>query len=193
MRQPANAYRQLSIESATPLGLVVMLYDGAIAAMQRAATAIESQDVQTKCTQMNRALAIIAQLEGTLNFELGGEVAQTLKSLYVHTRAQALKANIEDSPEILRSVIANLNIVREAWYEADHQPSPAPAANASEASSFAPSLSTPASEGSPNAPSPATPASEALPYAPSPAAPLRGGSPYDPSTDPGPGSWRVAA
>jgi flagellar protein FliS len=115
-----------------------MLYDGAIAAMQRAVTAIEAHEIQKKCTHLNRAVAIIAQLEGTLNFERGGEVAQTLKSLYVYARAQILKGNIENSPEILRSLIEKFAGVREAWYQAEHPPSPA----------------TPASEASPREPSP---------------------------------------
>jgi flagellar protein FliS len=206
MSQPANAYRQLSVESATPLGLVVMLYDGAIAAMQRAATAIEARDVQTKCDQLNRALAIIAQLEGTLNFELGGAVAQTLKTLYVHARAQALKANIEDSPQILRALIDNFTTVREAWSEADRRPSDSPATAASEAisdppspanfdietSPYAPAPPLPA-DGAPYGASPATAANEAVPAVPSPATRGRGRSPYGASTDPECGSWRVAA
>ncbi len=124
MRHPALAYRQLSVQSATPLGLVVMLYDGAITALRGALTAIEAHDISKKCAHLNRAQAIIMQLEGTLNFEQGGEVAQTLKALYVYARAQMLKANIENSPEILRSLIEKISTVREAWYEADHQPSP---------------------------------------------------------------------
>ena len=43
MRQPASAYRQLSVESATLTGLVVMLYDGAITALQRAMAAIDAK------------------------------------------------------------------------------------------------------------------------------------------------------
>src|ERR1035438_5553631 len=115
MRHPALAYRQLSVQGATPLGLVVMLYDGAIAAMQRAVIAIEAHDIPKKCTHLNKAQAIILQLEGTLNHEVGGEVAQTLQALYVHARAQMLKANIENSSEILRSLIEKITTVREAW------------------------------------------------------------------------------
>ncbi len=140
MNQPAHIYRQLSVEGATPLGLVVMLYDGALAALLRAAAAIEAHDIQKKCDHLNRALAIIAQLEGTLNFEVGGEVAQTLKTFYMYSRAQAMKANIENSTQILRSLIEKFSTVREAWYQADHQPPPSPTA--------------PASAGSPHAPSP---------------------------------------
>jgi flagellar protein FliS len=113
-----------------------MLYDGAISFMQRAATAIETHDISMKCTNLNRAQAIIMQLEGTLDFEVGGEVAQTLKALYVYARAQMLKANIENSSEILRSLIEKFSTVREAWYQADHLPSPSPTTLASEGSPY---------------------------------------------------------
>lgn len=122
MSHPARNYRQFSVQGATPLGLVVMLYDGAIAAIRRAAVAIEMGDLQQKCTELNRALAIIAQLEGTLNFELGGEVARTLKALYVYSRSQMLQANIENSSSTLVSLIDKLATVREAWHLADNRP-----------------------------------------------------------------------
>ena len=121
MNHPAYTYRQFSVQGATPLALVVMLYDGAIAAMHRTVAAIEAHDIEKKCHHLKRALAIIVQLQGTLNFELGGEVAQTLESFYVHARAQALKANIENSPEILRSLIEKFSAVREAWSLAEQK------------------------------------------------------------------------
>ena len=141
MNHPAQAYRQFSVQGATPLGLVVMLYDGAIAAMLRAVTAIEARDIEARCKHLNRAQAIITQLEGTLNMELGGEVAQTLRTFYLYSRGEAMKANIENSAAILRSLIEKFTTVREAWYQADHQP--------------APSAERPASDGSARGPSPA--------------------------------------
>jgi flagellar protein FliS len=138
MNHPAQAYRQFSVEGATPLGLVVMLYDAAIAAMLRAVAAIETHDIEAKCKHLNRAQAIITQLEGTLNMELGGEVAKTLKALYLYARGQAMKANIENSAEILRSLIEKFTTVREAWYQADHQPASSSAPPAIEGSSLGP-------------------------------------------------------
>jgi flagellar protein FliS len=104
-----------------------MLYDGAIAALQQASEALTAGDVAKKCAHLNRASAMIAQLEGTLNFELGGEVAKTLKSLYVYARGQILKGNIENSPEVLHALVEKFSTVREAWHEADRRP-PEPAA-----------------------------------------------------------------
>jgi flagellar protein FliS len=140
MKNPAlTTYRQISVQGASPLGLVVMLYDGAIAALQQAVIAIEARDIQKKCDHLKRAMAIIVQLEGTLNMELGGEVAQTLKAFYMYSRAQATKANIENSAEILRSLIEKFTTVREAWNEADHRPTPSAATPAPAASPRAPS------------------------------------------------------
>ena len=170
MKNPAHAYRQFSVQGSTPLGLVVLLYDGAIAALQRAAVAIESRDISEKCTHLTRAQAIILQLEGSLNFAAGGEVAQTLKALYVYARAQMLKANIENSPHVLRLLVEKFATVREAWYEADHRPS-TPGA--------------PASEGS---------APEAVGGRPDlPSAPSADKSPYATSPDPGRRSWNFSA
>jgi len=139
VNHPAHTYRQFSVQGATPLGLVVMLYDGAIAAMQRTIMAIEAHDIQKKCRHLKRAMAIILQLEGTLNFELGGEVAQNLAYFYAYARTQTTKANIENSPEILRSLIEKFATLRDAWHQADYGLSTSPAAPASAGSSRVPS------------------------------------------------------
>jgi len=119
MKHPALTYRQLSVQSATPVGLVVMLYDGAIAFLHRAIEAMEAHDIEKKCDHLNRVLAIIIQLEGTLNFEQGGEAARTLQAFYMYARARAQQANIENSTEILRALIDHLTALRNAWEEAD--------------------------------------------------------------------------
>jgi flagellar secretion chaperone FliS len=121
MNRPAFTYRQFSVQSATPLGLVAMLYDGAMAAYLGAIVAIEAHDIEKKCRHLNRALAIIIQLEGTLNFEEGGEVAPNLQSFYAYARAQTMKANVENSAEILRSLIQHLATLRDAWREGERR------------------------------------------------------------------------
>jgi flagellar protein FliS len=119
MRHPAQSYRQLSVEGASPLELVVMLYDGVITALLRAVNAIEAHDIEGKCRHLNRALAIIIQLEGTLNFEQGGEIARNLKGFYAYSRAKIMQANAENSVESLRSLIEHYTALRDAWNEGE--------------------------------------------------------------------------
>jgi flagellar protein FliS len=103
------------------MGLVVMLYDGAIALLHRAIAAMEAHDIEKKCQHLNRTLAIIMQLEGTLNFEQGGEAARTLQAFYMYARAQAQRANVENSPEILRELIEHFTSLRDAWQEGERR------------------------------------------------------------------------
>jgi flagellar protein FliS len=98
-----------------------MLYDGAITFLERAVDAIAAHDIEKKCNNLNRALAIIVQLEGNLNFEQGGEVARTLKSFYLYARVQAMKATINNSAETLRSLIETFATVRDAWREGERR------------------------------------------------------------------------
>jgi flagellar protein FliS len=119
MKYPAQAYRQLSVQAASPLGLVVMLYDGAITALLRAIDAIEAHDIERKCHHLNRALAIIVQLEGTLNFDEGGEIARNLQGFYAYSRAKMMKSNAENSVESLRPLIEYYTALRDAWKEGE--------------------------------------------------------------------------
>ena len=121
MKNPALAYRQSAVQGSTPLGRVVMLYDGAIIFLNRALAAMEAGDVEKKTNHLKGALAIIAQLEGSLNFQEGGEVAQTLKTFYSYARTQALKASLENSQEMLRPLIEQLSTVRDAWREGERR------------------------------------------------------------------------
>jgi len=121
MKYPAQAYRQLSVQAASPLGLVVMLYDGATTALLRAIDAIEAHDIERKCHHLNRALAIIVQLEGTLNFDEGGEIARNLQGFYAYSRAKMMKSNAENSVESLRPLIEYYTALRDAWKEGEQR------------------------------------------------------------------------
>jgi flagellar protein FliS len=164
MKDPGFVNRKPPVPGATPLGQLVMLYDGAIAALRRAIVAIEAHDISEKCTHLTRAQAIILQLEGTLNFAAGGEVAQTLKALYVYTRSEMMKANVENSAHILRSLMEKIVTVREAWYEVDHRPSAASVASAS----GGPAPESPGDVGRENLNLPSKRSGESSQYAPSP-------------------------
>lgn len=61
MWNPAKAYRQFSVEGASPVGLVVMLYERAIADLQRATTAVEAHDIELRTKHLDHFLGVIAE------------------------------------------------------------------------------------------------------------------------------------
>jgi flagellar protein FliS len=119
MRNPAAAYRQLAVESASNLELVVMLYERAIVDLQRAITAIEAHDIEQRTKHLNHFFSLIAELEGSLDHERGGQVAKNLAMFYEHARAQALDAAIRNSKETLSKLSELFSTLRDAWREGE--------------------------------------------------------------------------
>jgi flagellar protein FliS len=115
MTNPAFEYRKRSVEGASPIGLVVLLYGGAITALMRAISAIEANNIEKRVSELNKVLDILAELQGTLDFDKGGAVAQQLEKFYVVTRSQVLEASIKNSKPILEELVKHMTGIKEAW------------------------------------------------------------------------------
>lgn len=109
------SYGRIANTESDPLKQIVMLYDGAIKFINMTATDIEKQDFTAKGEHSNRALDIINYLQSILDFEKGGEVAQTLDNLYRSITVLMLRASAELDPELMRKAANLLTPVRDAW------------------------------------------------------------------------------
>jgi flagellar protein FliS len=110
-----NAYRQTQVQSRTPLELVVMLYDGALKAMTTACDAIERGDIAARRDALSRALAIVSELQSTLNLEEGGQIAASLDDLYGYTSRRLLDAAMKNDPKPIVETRRIFETLREAW------------------------------------------------------------------------------
>lgn len=133
-----TTYRNCSISGASPIGLLLALFDRLAADMGRAATAIRSNDIEGRCREINHALIIVGQLESWVDKEKGGESARQLASYYVYLRAKMMEASAKLSAEILESLIESILHVRSSWQALDTTaPLSAPAGGSSYASAGA--------------------------------------------------------
>jgi flagellar secretion chaperone FliS len=115
------SYRAGAAQGASPLRLVVLLYDQAIADLQSALSALTRGDIETRTRMINHALSVIGCLQATLNKDHGGGVAENLDQFYGKVRAGLLRAQVRQSGAGIRRQIADLVKVREAWDLADRQ------------------------------------------------------------------------
>lgn len=115
-------YRKTQVQSSTPLELVVMLYDGALAFMRIAHAAIERRDIPARRDALGRTIAIVSELQSTLNMEQGGEVAATLDDLYAYVNARLLQAASENEVAPLNAAIRVFEGLRDAWATVAAQP-----------------------------------------------------------------------
>jgi flagellar protein FliS len=119
-----QAYRESEITGDNPVRLVVLLYDQLLRDLYRALDAFEKQDIPRRCQELDHALVVLAQLQGTLNLESGGEVAQNLDHFYNLVRDNLLRAGIEGSAAVLEKQWRQILAVREAWLEVERQQAP---------------------------------------------------------------------
>jgi flagellar protein FliS len=110
-----GSYRQTEVQSRTPLELVVLLYDGAITFATAARTAIERHDVPGRTGAISRAMAIISELQSTLDLERGGAVAESLDGLYSYVSGRLVDASFKRDARALDEVIGLLTPLRDAW------------------------------------------------------------------------------
>jgi len=109
------AYKENDILTRPPEQLVVLLYEGAISSLKRAAAAMEAGDHETKAHHCNRAQAIIDELNVSLDTEAGGEVAANLRRLYLFMTTHLSQANVRQDPQMIRDVVACLEDLNEGW------------------------------------------------------------------------------
>lgn len=122
MARAASVYQQTHVQSRSPVELVAMLYDGLLRFLGEARDAIGRGDLVIKREKISRALAIIAELQNTLNMREGGEIATSLDALYTYVNGQLLDANMHHTTAGVEEAIKVLSPLREAWSQLASQP-----------------------------------------------------------------------
>jgi len=127
----AYKYRETAVKTANPLQLVVILYDGAIQALQEAREYIRRKDIGNRTRCLNRSVAFISELQASLNFNSSGTIADSLNRLYDFMKQGIFKAGLEQRVEPLDQVIGLLENLRSAWGELASQSQSAASSNES--------------------------------------------------------------
>lgn len=116
-RSGYQVYQKNMYETASPHKLILMLYNGAVTNIQRAATAIQEKKYEEASRYNLKAQDIIYELIACLNEEQGGTLAQNLKQIYFYCVNQLVQANIHKDITLLEEVKEHINNLREAWQQ----------------------------------------------------------------------------
>lgn len=129
-----TSYREAAARGASPVRLVICLYEQAIEDLRQAVLSMERGQIELRTQEINHAITVIGQLQGSLDMERGGEVARNLERFYNVVRAGICEAHAKQSVKMLERQIAQLVLVYEAWIEVERiteagreQPEAAPA------------------------------------------------------------------
>ncbi len=127
MNNPAGAYRKAGIETecatASPHKLVVMLFDGGLAAIAQARQYMRDGKIKEKGEAIGKAIEIIdAGLKASLDYKAGGDLADRMGALYEYMCTRLVYANLRNDPAILDEVAALLKDLKGAWEEIANDP-----------------------------------------------------------------------
>ncbi|MEN3186779.1 MAG: flagellar export chaperone FliS [Atribacterota bacterium] len=112
-----RSYQHNDVDTASPVHLIVLLYDGAIRFFRLSARAHSEGKKEEARAYLLRAEKIILELLCVLDLEKGGEIAQNLSELYRFIIGQCSALNDEDYGEVIEANCRLLSGLREAWVQ----------------------------------------------------------------------------
>jgi flagellar secretion chaperone FliS len=113
------AYREAAIRGASQIRLVIIMYDMVLDDMQRALQAIRVNDIEQRTAETRHVLAVLEQLQGTLDMVSGGDAAVAMDRLYSIVRGKLLEANMKNSAQILQELIDMFSDLKAAWQKVE--------------------------------------------------------------------------
>lgn len=116
-----GAYKKTSVETASKEQILLMLYQAAIKNCKKAIEAIEVKNVAKKGEYIGKMQDIVVELSNSLDFEVGGDVAKELASLYDYILYSSTQANIKIEKSHLEGCLKVLNTLYDGWTEAIKQ------------------------------------------------------------------------
>jgi flagellar secretion chaperone FliS len=114
-QQAIALYRNVSVETADPMKLVILAYDGAVKAIEEAMAALAQEDYERKGKEIQRAMDLISELMSSLDMDRGGETARTLSGLYSYFLRRLVTAEYKKDARALDEVRAHLVELKAAW------------------------------------------------------------------------------
>jgi flagellar protein FliS len=125
-----DAYLENRIESADPIQLVRLLYQGATASVREARSHLAAGEIMARSRAISKAHAILTELFQSLDHERGGVLSQRLAQLYDYMQRRLLESNAKQIDEPMAEVLGLLSTLGEAWDGIQEQAKPTePAAN----------------------------------------------------------------
>jgi flagellar secretion chaperone FliS len=110
-----------NVTQADPAQVIVLLYEGAIYRIGQAVQEMEKQNTLASGIAIYRALAIIGELQKSLNLEAGGEIARNLDRLYLHMHEELVKGHLAKQAQPLERVRTLLTDLNSSWRQVASQ------------------------------------------------------------------------
>ncbi|WP_117168773.1 flagellar export chaperone FliS [Paraliobacillus sediminis] len=114
-QQQYQAYKNNSVNTASPGELTLMLYNGCLKFIKQAKKGIEEKNFEKKNINIQKAQKIIRELMLTLDQKT--EISDQFMPLYDYMNVRLMEANVQNDLEILEEVDSLVKEFRDTWKE----------------------------------------------------------------------------
>jgi len=118
MNYGLDVYKKTSIHTASKEQILLMLYQAAIKNCKKAIESIEQKKIADKGIFIGKLQDIVIELNNSLDFKRGGNIATELSSLYDYILYASTQANIKIDQQPLHGCLNVLDTLYSGWKEA---------------------------------------------------------------------------
>lgn len=117
-RKSYAAYKSVEVRTASPVQLLVLLYEGAVKHIRKGEALLQGEDsFHEGAEHLLRAMSIVTELAGVLNPQASPELAQNLSGIYQHVLELLGRSLRERDPERLPEAAGIMESLGSAWRE----------------------------------------------------------------------------
>jgi flagellar secretion chaperone FliS len=115
--QARDAYRRSAAQgrNISPEKLIHLLYERALQHLHCAGEGIEEQSPQKRGENLGKAIALVTELNASLDLEKGGETAVFLRGLYEAILVELSKVSVTNDMEIIKRACRYLKALQDSW------------------------------------------------------------------------------
>ncbi len=122
MRNPyastaSTAYQEAEILSANPGRLLVLTFDGLLAALARARVGITMQNHEVRLAGFSMARSILGELLASLDYHQGGDIAKQLSGQYVFLIGELITLGVHPNVKKLDQITGIVRELRDAFHQ----------------------------------------------------------------------------
>lgn len=113
-----NRYQEDAVLTSSREQLIPLLYEHLLVNLRRASKQISEKDIEGKAASVEKAQSILFELLSSLDFDVGGELASRLASLYGYFLQELGEASRTLDATRLDPLVEMVSSLHESWTEA---------------------------------------------------------------------------
>ncbi len=115
--QKINMYEEVEKDTIPKVNLVIMCYEKIIELLNEAIEYIRDEKYDKKSQALSRAVNIITELMGALDFRRGKQIAYGLNNIYLYSLNTIMQADANNRIDLIEHVKELFDEIKDAWVQ----------------------------------------------------------------------------